>query len=85
MRNVPGADAERFYASDKKKIGGILGRPSRILSKEKTDTITADLEFAKQMINSRNLTVCDLSVVLRHIDMVRDDLMAAVDARQRQK
>ena len=60
-----------------------MGRPSRILSKEKTDTITTDLEFVKQMINTRNLTVNDLTVVLRHIDMVRDDLVAAINSRQK--
>ena len=60
-----------------------MGRPSRILSKEKTDTITTDLEFVKQMINTRNLTVNDLTVVLRHIDMVRDDLVAAIKSRQK--
>ena len=62
-----------------------MGRPPKLLSNEKIDTISTDLEFAKQMIKTRNLSVRDLSVVLRHIDMVRDDLVAAVDVRQKQK
>ena len=60
-----------------------MGRPPRILSNEKIDTITTDLEFAQQMIKTRNLTAGDLSVVLRHIDMVRDDLIAAIMSRRK--
>ena len=60
-----------------------MGRLPRILSKEKIDTITTDLEFAQQMIKTRNLTVRDLSVVLRHIDMVRDDLITAIMSRRK--
>ena len=62
-----------------------MGRPPRLLSKEKCDTISMDLEFAKQMINTSNLSVADLMVVLRHIDMAHDDLVAAINARQKQK
>ena len=60
-----------------------MGRPPKILSNEKIDTITTDLEFAQQMIKTRNLTAGDLSVVLRHIDMVRDDLIAAIMSRRK--
>lgn len=60
-----------------------MGRLPRILSKEKIDTITTDLEFAQQMIKTRNLTANDLSVVLRHIDMVRDDLITAIMSRRK--
>ncbi len=62
-----------------------MGRPRKLLSNDQIDTISCDLEFSKQMIKTRNLTVNDLTVVLRHIDMVRDDLVAALNARQKQK
>lgn len=62
-----------------------MGRSRKLLSNDQIDTISCDLEFSKQMIKTRNLTVNDLTVVLRHIDMVRDDLVAAVNARQKQK
>ncbi len=62
-----------------------MGRPPKLLSNDQIDTISCDLEFSKQMIKTRNLTVHDLTVVLRHIDVVRDDLMAAINARQKQK
>lgn len=62
-----------------------MGRPPKLLSNQKVGTISMDLEFIQQMIKTRNLTVNDLTVVLRHIDMVRDDLIAAINARQKQK
>ena len=62
-----------------------MGRLPKLLSNEKIDTISTDLEFAKQMINTRNLTANDLFVVLRHIDMVRDDLIETINARQKGK
>lgn len=62
-----------------------MGRPPKLLSVDVCGTISADLEFAKKMIKTRNLTVHDLSVVLRHINMARDDLLAAINARQKQK
>ncbi len=62
-----------------------MGRLPKLLSTQKVDTIATDLEFIQQMIKTRNLTVSDLTVVLRHIDMVRDDLTAAISARQKQK
>ena len=62
-----------------------MGRPPKLLSTQKVGTISMDLEFIQQMIKTRNLTVNDLTVVLRHIDMVRDDLVAAVNSRQKQK
>ncbi len=62
-----------------------MGRLPKLLSTQKVDTISTDLEFIQQMIKTRNLTVSDLTVVLRHIDMVRDDLTAAISARQKQK
>lgn len=62
-----------------------MGRLPKLLSTQKVDTISTDLEFIQQMIKTRNLTVSDLTVVLRHIDMVRDDLTAAINARQKQK
>lgn len=62
-----------------------MGRPRKLLSNDQIGTISCDLEFSKQMIKTRNLTVNDLTVVLRHIDMVRDDLVAALNARQKQK
>lgn len=62
-----------------------MGRLPKLLSTQKVDTIATDLEFIQQMIKTRNLTVSDLTVVLRHIDMVRDDLTAAINARQKQK
>ena len=62
-----------------------MGRPRKLLSNDQIDIISCDLEFSKQMIKTRNLTVNDLTVVLRHIDMVRDDLVAAVNVRQKQK
>ena len=54
-----------------------MGRPPKLLSNEKCEIISGDLEFAKQMINTRNLTVDNLVVVLRHLDMVRADLVDA--------
>lgn len=62
-----------------------MGRPPKLLSNEKCSTITTDLEFAKQMINTRNLSVADLKAVLRHINMVHDDIVDAINARTRQK
>ena len=62
-----------------------MGRLPKLLSTQKVDTIATDLEFIQQMIKTRNLTVSDLTVVLRHIDMVRDDFTAAINARQKQK
>ena len=62
-----------------------MGRLPKLLSTQKVDTISTDLEFIQQMIKTRNLTISDLTVVLRHIDMVRDDLIAAISARQKQK
>lgn len=62
-----------------------MGRPPKLLSTQKVDTISTDLDFIQQMIKTRNLTVDDLTVVLRHIDMVRDDFIAAINARQKQK
>ena len=52
-----------------------MGRPPKLLSNEKCEIISGDLEFARQMINTRNLTVDNLVVVLRHLDMVRADLV----------
>ena len=60
-----------------------MGRPPKLLSNEKRAVIDMDLDFAKQMINTPNLTAGDLTVVLRHIDMVRDDLAAAINSRQK--
>ncbi|MBQ3039289.1 MAG: hypothetical protein IJD41_01870 [Alphaproteobacteria bacterium] len=62
-----------------------MGRPPKLLSTQKVGTISTDMEFIQQMVKTRNLTVNDLTVVLRHIDMVRDDLISAINARQKQK
>ncbi len=61
-----------------------MGRPPKLLSTQKVGTISTDMEFIQQMVKTRNLTVNDLTVVLRHIDMVRDDLISAINARQKQ-
>ena len=62
-----------------------MGRPPKILSNEKISSISTDLDFVNKMIKTRNLTVANLETMLRHIDMVRDDLVAAMDVRQKQK
>lgn len=38
-----------------------------------------DLKFIKIMLQSPRLTVDDLKSVLRHIDMMRDDLQKLID------
>ena len=58
-----------------------MGRPPKLLSNEKCEIISGDLEFARQMINTRNLTVDNLVVVLRHLDMVRADLVDVINTR----
>lgn len=60
-----------------------MGRPRKILSDEQINTISTDLEFAKQMIKTRNLTARDLAAAIRHIDMARNDLVVAINARQK--
>ena len=60
-----------------------MGRPPKILSNEKISLISTDLDFVNKMIKTRNLTVANLETMLRHIDMVRDDLVAAMDVRQK--
>ena len=62
-----------------------MGRPPKILSNEKISSISTDLDFVNKMIKTRNLTVANIETMLRHIDMVRDDLVAAMDVRQKQK
>ena len=56
-----------------------MGRPPRILSKAKSDTLMGDLKFIKIMLQPPRLTVDDLKSVLRHIDMMRDDLQKLID------
>ncbi len=59
-----------------------MARPPRILPKELSDTLMGDLVFARLMLQSSRLTVSDLESVIRHIDMVRDDLQKVINANK---
>ena len=50
----------------------------KILSDVMRDNILGDLNFARKMLGTKNLTADDLSAVIRHLDMVRNDLHQAL-------
>lgn len=56
----------------------------KILSDAKRDLILGDLIFARKMLNTKNLTTDDLSAVVRHLDMARNDLVEAISDVQKQ-
>jgi hypothetical protein len=57
--------------------------PRKILSEAKRDLILSDLFFAHKMLNTKKLTADDLSAVIRHLDMARTELVAAVSGVQK--
>lgn len=63
-------------------VVNIMGRPKKILSDEMRRAICTDLDFSKAMLCTTKLTVSDIEAVLRHIDMVRDDLIGLIVASQ---
>jgi hypothetical protein len=56
----------------------------KILSDAKRDLILGDLIFARKMLNTKKLTADDLSAVVRHLDMARNDLVEAISDVQKQ-
>ena len=46
----------------------------KILSDAMRNNVLGDLNFARKMLGTKNLTVDDLSAVIRHLDMAKNDL-----------
>ena len=46
----------------------------KILSDAMRNNVLGDLNFARNMLGTKNLTADDLSAVIRHLDMAKNDL-----------
>lgn len=46
----------------------------KILSDAMRNNVLSDLNFARKMLGTKNLTADDLSAVIRHLDMAKNDL-----------
>ena len=62
-----------------------MGRPKKILPDEIRRAVCTDLDFAKTMLHTTKLKVSDIEAVLRHLDMVRDDLAQLVASAKLRK
>ena len=57
----------------------------KILSDAMRDNILGDLNFARKMLGTKNLTADDLSAVIWHLDMARNDLHQALADSQKRR
>lgn len=57
----------------------------KVLPDAMRDNVLGDLNFARKMLCTKNLTADDLSAVVRHLDMAKNDLHQVLSDTQKRR
>lgn len=58
---------------------------TKLLDDDTKELLQGDVAFIRKMLNTRNITVHDLSAVIRHLDMMKMDLQRVIANAQQKK
>lgn len=58
---------------------------TKLLDDDTKEQLQGDVTFIRKMLNTRNITVHDLSAVIRHLDMMKMDLQRIIANAQQKK